>query len=438
MTIVVLGTAPERKENRAFALFAVLVIGWTFSAMMLRTTFLFQQHALESELIGTPFTWYKLTAIFLGLASILSLRFTLVFLKIKSKRLHILTFAGALVLLTFYFIGNKLNFFTKFQFTNRGTFENRINFAGWIAIAIVLFFLIYSFILLWRNRNQAGDFELSIGMLLLIIGISVGGVINVPIPFMSIMNALSMVVMSHAVIRRQIFNPLKELNVALQKENETRKHAEDSLSLSLAEKEILLKEVHHRVKNNLQIISSLLSLQSSKAKDPGEASLLKESQDRVFSIALIHQQLYQSSDLSRIDFESYTSSLVRNLCISYGINLNEMDNKIDCREIELPIDIAIPCGLIINEMIVNALKHGFPESIQRKPKLSVSFKPHGTDQLQLIVSDNGVGFSDEIDFENSDSLGFALIKQIAERQLAGTIDLKVKNGVTWKITFPKP
>ena len=200
---------------------------------------------------------------------------------------------------------------------------------------------------------------------------------------------------------------------------------------SLAEKEVLLKEIHHRVKNNLQIISSLLWMQSQQV-DTEALSLFKDSQSRVQTMALIHEQLYQSPDIAQIDFEQYLQTLIRSLFRSYGVS-GAIALDINVNAPPLSIDIALPCGLIVSELVSNALKYAFPE--RQSGKIWIDF---GSDaELVLSVSDNGIGLPQDLDFRNSVSLGLLVVCDLTE-QLDGTIELNRSDGTTFEITFPHP
>ena len=200
---------------------------------------------------------------------------------------------------------------------------------------------------------------------------------------------------------------------------------------SLAEKEVLLKEIHHRVKNNLQIISSLLWMQSQQV-DTEALSLFKDSQSRVQTMALIHEQLYQSPDIAQIDFEQYLQTLMRSLFRSYGVS-GAIALDINVNAPPLSIDIALPCGLIVSELVSNALKYAFPE--RQSGKIWIDF---GSDaELVLSVSDNGIGLPQDLDFRNSVSLGLLVVCDLTE-QLDGTIELNRSDGTTFEITFPHP
>jgi two-component sensor histidine kinase len=192
-----------------------------------------------------------------------------------------------------------------------------------------------------------------------------------------------------------------------------------------------LKEIHHRVKNNLQVMSSLLYLQSKNIEDKGTLAAFQESQNRVRSMALVHERLYQSQDLARIDFAEYTRSLANHLFRSYGVNTNVIRLKISVDDVSLGIDKAIPCGLIINELVSNSLKHGFLGG--REGEIRIELRADDG-QFTLMVSDNGIGFPKGVDFRNPKSLGLQLVNTLVE-QLEGTIKLDRSGETAFEITF---
>ena len=210
-----------------------------------------------------------------------------------------------------------------------------------------------------------------------------------------------------------------------------RKNIEIQLKNSLVEKEMLLKEIHHRVKNNLMIISSLLNLQSSYIKDKESQEIFKESQNRAKSMALIHERLYQSTDLKKIDFGDYIESLSSELFNTYVSQNSIIELKINVEDIFLDINTAIPLGLIVNELITNSLKHAFPEG--RKGEIDVNFHKKD-DYYEFVLMDNGVGVPDTIDYKNTESLGMQIITNLTE-QIDGNIELNNENGTTFKISF---
>ncbi|HEY9808873.1 MAG TPA: PAS domain S-box protein [Halomicronema sp.] len=215
-----------------------------------------------------------------------------------------------------------------------------------------------------------------------------------------------------------------------------RKQAEEKLLASLREKEVMLKEIHHRVKNNLQIVSSLLKLQSGYIKDPDALGLFKDSYNRVRSMALIHEKLYRSSDLSGIDASEYIHNLVANLCSAYGVCSEKIAVKIDVEKIAIDIDTAIPCGLIINELVSNSFKYAFPEGQQGLVTINLKLSQDNRKMFVLTVADDGIGLPSNFDLETSDSLGLQLVFNLTE-QLGGTIQVSGNKGTFYKIIFVK-
>jgi PAS domain S-box-containing protein len=214
-----------------------------------------------------------------------------------------------------------------------------------------------------------------------------------------------------------------------------RTQAEDRIKASLLEKETLLKEIHHRVKNNLQIISSLLRLQSRQIRDRQVLQLFTESQNRVQAMALIHEKLYRSSNLAKIDFEEYIKTLVEELFRGYEARKRSITFKTNVEQVSLAIALAIPCGLIINELVTNSLKYAFPETVGSQ--IYISLQERVRDQFILTISDNGVGLPEDLDFRNTNSLGLQLVCRLT-KQLEGTIELERSQGTTFKIVFATP
>ena len=211
-----------------------------------------------------------------------------------------------------------------------------------------------------------------------------------------------------------------------------RKHAEEKVKASLREKEVLLREIHHRVKNNMQIISSLLRLQSRLIKDSRMVEMFKESQNRIRSMALIHEKLYQTEDLSRINFAEYIRSLTVHLFHTYRVNPNIVKMNTEVEEVYLDINRAIPCGLVINELVSNALKHAFPDS--KKGEIHIKLYSNKRNKTNLTVSDDGVGLPENINIHEPETLGLQLVNDLV-KQVEGKIRLERTKGTTFHIVF---
>ena len=210
-----------------------------------------------------------------------------------------------------------------------------------------------------------------------------------------------------------------------------RKQAEEQIKISLKEKETLLKEIHHRIKNNLQIISSLLNLQSNYLKDKLTKDVFLETKNRVRTMALVHEKLYKSKDLASIDLGEYITTLVHELFRSYKAKSKAIALDVSVDNISIDIDTAIPCGLIINELVSNSLKHAFHNN---KPgEIHIGFHSKDT-EYTLSVGDNGIGIPQNIDFHNTESLGLQLVCALTH-QLNGSIELNRTNGTIFKVVF---
>ena len=211
-----------------------------------------------------------------------------------------------------------------------------------------------------------------------------------------------------------------------------RRRAEEVTKASLREKEMLLKEIHHRVKNNLQIVSSLLDLQSGFTADPAALRMFEESRGRVRSMALIHERLYRSRDLTRVDFGDYVRQLADELYMSYRIASEKLELTVAADDMKLPLDLAIPCGLILNELMSNCLKHAFGERGQGRIRVSLCREPGDPAIIVLEVSDDGKGMPSDFDYRDSPSFGMQLVNTLVE-QLNG--DMRLIDGVGTTITI---
>ena len=209
-----------------------------------------------------------------------------------------------------------------------------------------------------------------------------------------------------------------------------RKLADGLIRAALREKEILLREIHHRVKNNMQVISSLLNLQASKTQDPVTKAILEESRQRVRSIAIIHEKLYNSENLANIDFAIYLKSLADELCKSFG--RPEILCVLDLEAIPFEVDKAIPAGLIVNELLTNSLRHAFPPGT--KGTVWVHLRSIGDQNVELVVRDDGVGFPAGTDISSATTMGLAIVRTLVE-QMRGTLTMDTSHGTSCTMRF---
>ncbi len=234
---------------------------------------------------------------------------------------------------------------------------------------------------------------------------------------------------SNKFLKKEIENH-KATELKLQAEITERKQAEQKVNQSLREKNLLLKEIHHRVKNNLFIVSSLLESQADYIEDEQVIKILENSQNRITSMALIHEQLHSSTNLFQIDFQLYITALTEHIADSYLTD--RINFQADIEQAELNIETAHPCGLIVNELISNALEHAFPND--KEGNIILKFYQDESGYCNLLLEDDGVGFPDHKNFYESESLGLELVSTLVE-QLDGKIEMKSDRGTKIKITF---
>lgn len=222
-----------------------------------------------------------------------------------------------------------------------------------------------------------------------------------------------------------------KLSLSIARDITERKKMEKEIQVSLEEKEMLLREIHHRVKNNLMIISSLLNLQSRYIKDKEVLDVFKDSQNRARSMALIHDRLYQSSHLKSIDIGDYIRTLAGDLFRTYVTDSERISLNFDVEDVMIDINTMIPLGLIVNELLSNCLKHAFPD--ERSGQIDISFH-YNHPKFRLTVTDNGVGFPENIDYRKTKSLGLRLVNILTD-QIDGTMEFNGENGTQFGIEF---
>jgi PAS domain S-box-containing protein len=230
--------------------------------------------------------------------------------------------------------------------------------------------------------------------------------------------------------RESLLGQLRALNADLERRVGERTA---ELTATLREREVLLQEIHHRVKNNLQVISSLINLQVRQLEDNSSRDALAECQTRVQAIALIHEKLYQSKDYSRVPFSEYARGLADSVFSALGVSNNMVGLKFAIEPLSLGVDKAIPCGLILNELITNSLKHAFPQS--RRGSVLVEMRRDGPGDVIMSVSDDGVGMPRDFNLAESTSLGMSLVYTLVE-QLEGRLDIENDSGATFRVWFP--
>jgi two-component sensor histidine kinase len=263
-------------------------------------------------------------------------------------------------------------------------------------------------------------------------GFEVGGVDYITKPFQSqeilarVQTHLSMSRMKH------------HLEEMVQERTSELQQVTEQIKVALKEKDILLKEIHHRVKNNMAMMSSFLQLQIQQVKDPEALQRFIDTRNRIYTMALVHEKLYHTEDLKNINFKDFIRDLAESLIYSYAASPHLIQLNTDIADVSLNLDRAIPCGLIINELVSNALKHAFPDN--RKGTITISLTPHSKGGYALVVRDDGVGLPKQMDTQQTDSIGLKLVPLLSG-QLDGEFTIEKpkdssKGGTAFTITFP--
>ena len=222
-------------------------------------------------------------------------------------------------------------------------------------------------------------------------------------------------------------------HLTLRKTQEELREKNGQLNTALQEKEVLMKEILHRTKNNMMMIRNLLSIQFADIEDERVLQMFKDTESRVKSMELVQKKLYQSKDFAKLDLKEYLHDLVHTIFSSFQVKLGKVSLRFDLESVIVPPDKAIPCGLILNELLTNALKYAFPG--ERTGEIRIALHTADDDRIELGFSDNGVGLPENLNPGKMDSLGMKLVIKFGEYQLGGTVEWKNENGAVWRIVF---
>ena len=237
-----------------------------------------------------------------------------------------------------------------------------------------------------------------------------------------------------AILNARLSQSVKQYTAVLEHEVVVRKRREDQIRENLKEKEALIHEIHHRVRNNFQVILSILNLQKGKIECGYQCDLIRDSQNQIYSMSAIHDQLYEAQDINQIDLAKYITELSAKIFRSFGVSKKRIQCALDCHHITLAVGEAIPLGLVINEMIVNALKYAFPNNAKGKINITVNQTDHG--HISVTVADTGIGLADDFDIKTHGRTGIQLINNIIKNQLNGTFEYNNAEGASFCFTFP--
>lgn len=429
LMLIALSAGLKNPVNRTFSAFAAIQTVKGVCSVYLRISLWLGR--------GNPQHWAEWEGLFFFLSAVFLLLFTIAYLGLSArKHRFVVALTGVAILMTVGpILGGQV--ITRTRLDAAGTTLVTLTPFGFLISAVPILYFCWALALFHRTRREYREPFMSASLLIMLTGFIAGAVLNVPFPILSFTELFSMAVIGYGVLSRQLFNPLRQTTDDLRREIAERTQAEKALQHSLAEKDVLLREVHHRVKNNLQVISSLLHLQTQNVKDRRVLGLFEESRNRIHSMALIHEQLYGTASFTDVHFSDYAGLLIGNLLRSYGRPGRPIDVRTRIAVRHLNISQAIPCGLVLNEIISNSMKYAFPAVFRDTPRLSIRMSAGRGGAIVLSVSDNGIGMPAGKDLSTASSMGMRLIRILVEDQLKGKVRMETgKNrGTAYRISF---
>ncbi len=429
LMLIALSAGLKNPVNRTFSAFAAIQTAKGICSVYLRICLWLGR--------GNPQHWAEWEGLFFYLSAVSLLFFTVAYLGLSArKHRFVVTLTGVAILMTIGpILGGQV--ITRARLDPAGTTLVTLTPLGFLISAVPVLYFCWALALFHRTRREHHEPFMSASLLIMLAGFIAGAVINVPFPILSFTELFSMAVLGYGVLSRQLLNPLRQTTENLRREVAERTQAEKALQHSLAEKEVLLREVHHRVKNNLQVVSSLLHLQTQDVKDKRVLGLFEESRNRIHSMALIHEQLYGTASFTDVHFSDYAGHLIGNLLRSYGRPGKPIDVRTRIAVHHLNIGQAIPCGLVLNEIVSNSMKYAFPASFRGRPRLFIRMSAGRRGVIALSVSDNGIGMPKGRDLSTVSSMGMRLIRILVEDQLKGSVRLESgrNRGTAYRIVF---
>jgi two-component sensor histidine kinase len=426
--LTALAAGPRQPVNGSFAIFMLVQSLWGILSVAMRITLWLGT--------GNPQVFAEWNALLLFIMGFCILAFSTYYVECPSRPTQWAIAAGfvvALISLPLLFEGRIVS---NVRLHPNGTTLLDVSRLAVCFSILPIFFYGWSFILFWRERKRKGETTMAYSILVLLAGFIVGGMVEVHFPVQSFTHSISIGIMGYGVLARQLFNPLNRVTENLKKEILERHRIEKALTQSLREKDMLLREIHHRVKNNMQIVTSLLKLQSERIKNKNTLAFFTDCRHRVESMAMIHEMLYQTPNFSDVPFGEYVRKLVSSLERSYGMGSRRVRFSLRSEVLHLDINKAIPCGLIINEIISNALKHAFSAPFKGDPAITISMRTDRGNRMHLVIRDNGLGLSPTALSGSRGSLGMRLIRILVQDQLDGTVRVDSQKGTAYSITFP--
>ncbi len=417
--------------NRIFAVFTFLVALSSVTAVLVRISLMFGA--------GYPSFWLHVSAFAFCLMGPVLLIFSAMYCGWRSRVIHAASLAGVAVIsaLSYYLFSNAL--LSGPRLGGYGQFIYDISPMGLSMSAIPLGYYAWSFYIFWKMRKKTGENFLFTAVSVLMAGFILGGLIRLDFPVMPAAITVCVLCLGHALVRRQILNPLKEYNVELEAEvsrrTEELSSITEELRIALKEKELLIREIHHRIKNNIQIILGLFGIYCTEITDHRMLRIFREVEQRIKTILLVHEMLYKSDCALNISFSEYLRCMIGYLSEAYDLRHRNIRLNEDIEPIELGMTQSINIGLIFTELFSNAMKYAFPDDVSADKVITVTVKDAGG-SVRLEISDNGIGLPGNVDMATTGSFGLSMVYLLATQQMKGSISVESGSGTRFVISIP--
>lgn len=426
----------KNKMNQLFSLYMVFQICWLIAGIGMRFSIAHQNIEIWNNGVLTPSLWLTLTGFFLILMTVSLYRFSYFFINMKSRLLNGTFIILNIIIIVTFIIHLHTPLFYDPHINPSGYITIDFHWLGFAGSLFFSMFWIISLINLWKVRHMDGVNYLILSILIYGGGILLGATRLIKVPTVPIAVLISNIFLGYVVIGKRIISPLREKSMKLEHEILKRMKLEKNIHSVNEDRSILLSEVNHRVRNNLQIISSLAHFHAGYLHTYNTKAILHRFQNLVQSMAFVHDYIYENNNLDRIKFSDFLNELINQIrMIGYKSDTVTVRKKIQHKN--LTLNKAIPCGIVLYELISNVYKHAFPEYFKGEAILDIGFRNLKSDTYEITVQDSGIGLPENFDLNNIHSIGLRLVKILIEGQLEGSIELTGGKGAGFRLVFDK-
>ena len=424
----------KNKMNQLFILYMFFQICWLISSIGLRFTVAHQNTTTWDNAIFNPSLWLTLAGFSLIVMTLYLYRFSYFFVTKNNRFFNIFFIILNISVISLFIVHLYTPLFYNPHLNVNGYMTIDYHWGGLAGSIFFNLLWIISLVNLWKVRHMEGINYLMISILIYGGGVLLGGSRLITFPTMPIAVLTSNAFLGYVIIGKRILSPLREKSMKLEREMLKRINLEKNIHTVKKDRSLLLNEVHHRVRNNLQIISSLAHFHSAFIDTHNSQAVLQRFQDLMHSMSFVHNYIYENNNLSKINFSQFINDVINNIRMTTHKSETPLIKQ-NIKNINLSLNKAIPCGMVLYELILNVYKHAFPDSYKGKPILYISLQNINAHSYEIIVQDNGIGLPDNFDLININSIGLKLVKIIVEEQLEGSIEVAKGKGVTFKLLF---